>query len=131
NENRQAEEIGGLRRVFTEIYDLQSYRANRKISRLQLEEPRDLSVLIRDQAVEINLNKSRQFVMTARMPTENTTAYELGQAHGGRTSTRHLFCRLRQSLNPGAPQALPSRVAYLNIVIPSANWPSRIAHPRS
>ena len=71
--------IGGLGRVFTEIYDLQSHRANRQHPNLQLDEELDLSVLSRDQAAKIKLNKSRLFVMTAGMLTENTTAYDLAK----------------------------------------------------
>tara|TARA_B100000029_G_scaffold172902_1_gene169318 strand:- start:117 stop:1499 length:1383 start_codon:yes stop_codon:yes gene_type:complete len=71
--------IGGLGRVFTEIYDLQSHRANRQHTNLQLDEELDLSVLSRDQAERIKLNKSRLFVMTAGMLTENTTAYDLAK----------------------------------------------------
>ena len=80
--------IGGLGRVFTEIYDLQSHRANRQHTSLQLDEALDLSVLSRDQSAKIKLNKSRLFVMTAGMLTENTTAYDLAKrmveqpAHG-------------------------------------------------
>ena len=71
--------IGGLGRVFTEIYDLQSHRANRQHTNLQLDEALDLSVLSRDQAAKIKLNKNRLFVMTAGMLTENTTAYDLAK----------------------------------------------------
>ncbi|HJN81130.1 MAG TPA: MBL fold metallo-hydrolase, partial [Verrucomicrobiota bacterium] len=71
--------IGGLGRVFTEIYDLQSHRANRQHTSLQLNEALDLSVLDRDHAATIKLNKGRLFVMTAGMLTENTTAYELAK----------------------------------------------------
>ena len=80
--------IGGLGRVFTEIYDLQSHRANRQHPDLQLDEALDLSVLSRDQAARIKLNKNRLFVMTAGMLSENTTAYDLAKrmveqpAHG-------------------------------------------------
>ena len=71
--------IGGLGRVFTEIYDLQSHRANRQHTSLQLNEALDLSVLDRDHAATIKLNKGRLFVMTAGMLTENTTAYDLAR----------------------------------------------------
>ena len=71
--------IGGLGRVFTEIYDLQSHRANRQHTNLQLNEELELSVLSRDQAAKIKLNKNRLFVMTAGMLTENTTAYDLAK----------------------------------------------------
>ena len=71
--------IGGLGRVFTEIYDLQSHRANRQHTNLQLNESLDLQVLDRDHSTKIKLNKGRLFVMTAGMLTENTTAYELAK----------------------------------------------------
>jgi Cft2 family RNA processing exonuclease len=71
--------IGGLGRVFTEIYDLQSHRANRQHTNLQLNEALDLQVLDRDHAAKIKLNKGRLFVMTAGMLTENTTAYDLAR----------------------------------------------------
>ena len=71
--------IGGLGRVFTEIYDLQSHRANRQHTNLQLNEALDLQVLDRDHAAKIKLNRGRLFVMTAGMLTENTTAYDLAK----------------------------------------------------
>ena len=80
--------IGGLGRVFTEIYDLQSHRANRQHPNLQLNESLDLQVLDRDHAATIKLGKGRLFVMTAGMLSENTTAFELARrminepAHG-------------------------------------------------
>ena len=74
--------IGGLGRVFTEIYDLQSHRANRQHTNLQLNEALDLQVLDRDHAAKIKLNKGRLFVMTAGMLTENTTAYDLAKRMG-------------------------------------------------
>jgi len=80
--------IGGLGRVFTEIYDLQSHRTNRQHTSLQLNEALDLQVLDRDHAATIKLGKKRLFVMTAGMLSENTTAFELARrmvrepAHG-------------------------------------------------
>jgi predicted metal-dependent RNase len=65
--------------VFTEIYDLQSHRANRQHTNLQLNEALDLQVLDRDHAAKIKLNRGRLFVMTAGMLTENTTAYDLAR----------------------------------------------------
>ena len=71
--------IGGLGRVFTEIYDLQSHRANRQHTNLHLNEALDLQVLDRDHAAKIKLNRGRLFVMTAGMLTEKTTAYDLAK----------------------------------------------------
>ena len=44
---RQPVHIGGLGRVFTEIYDLESHRANRSLTKLKLTEALDLQVLHR------------------------------------------------------------------------------------
>ncbi len=69
--------IGGLGRVFTEIYDLQSHRANRKLQNLQLRQELNLSVLEREELQTIKLNKGNLFVLTAGMMNENTAAHDM------------------------------------------------------
>lgn len=69
--------IGGLGRVFTEIYDLQAHRTHRNLSNLQLRETLDLQVLERKQIDTMKLNKGRLFVITAGMMSENTAAHDL------------------------------------------------------
>jgi Cft2 family RNA processing exonuclease len=69
--------IGGLGRVFTEIYDLQSHRANRQHPELLLHDALHLIVLDRRKAGEIKLNGRHLFVLTAGMMTEHTTAHEM------------------------------------------------------
>ena len=93
--------IGGLGRVFTEIYDLQSHRANRQHTSLQLNEALELSVLDRDHAATIKLNKGRLFVMTAGMLSENTTAYDLARRMVGDPRHGIFFVGYADPATPG------------------------------
>jgi Cft2 family RNA processing exonuclease len=69
--------IGGLGRVFTEIYDLQSHRGNRLHPELQLHDSLNLVVLDPKKAGEIKLTGRHLFVLTAGMMTENTAAHDM------------------------------------------------------
>jgi Cft2 family RNA processing exonuclease len=69
--------IGGLGRVFTEIYDLQAHRTHRQHSGLQLHEALNLVVLDPGQAQAMRLSPGRIFVLTAGMMNENTAAHDL------------------------------------------------------
>lgn len=69
--------IGGLGRVFTEIYDLEAHRTHRNHSSLQLREALNLVVLERGQAEQMKLAGGRIFVLTAGMMTEHTHAHDL------------------------------------------------------
>jgi Cft2 family RNA processing exonuclease len=69
--------IGGLGRVFTEIYDLEAHRTNRNHSNLRLREALNLVVLEKDQATKMKLTGPRIFVITAGMMSENTAAHDL------------------------------------------------------
>jgi Cft2 family RNA processing exonuclease len=69
--------IGGLGRVFTEIYDLESHRTHRQYPNLQIGEALNLVVLEQGQADTIKLSGSRIFVITAGMVTEHTAAHDL------------------------------------------------------
>lgn len=69
--------IGGLGRVFTEIYDLEAHRANRNLTSLQLHEALNLQVLGKGQADKMKLKGGRLFVITAGMMSENTAAHDL------------------------------------------------------
>ena len=69
--------IGGLGRVFTEIYDLESHRAHRQHPNLQLHEALNLVVLEKGQANAMKLTGGRLFVITAGMMSENTAAHDL------------------------------------------------------
>lgn len=69
--------IGGLGRVFTEIYDLQAHRTHRQHTNLQLHEALNLIVLDQGQARIMKLSGGRLFVLTAGMMSENTAAHDL------------------------------------------------------
>ena len=69
--------IGGLGRVFTEIYDLQAHRTHRQHSNLMLHEALNLVVLNRGEMESMRLSGGRIFVLTSGMMTENTAAQEL------------------------------------------------------
>jgi Cft2 family RNA processing exonuclease len=74
---RQPVYIGGLGRVFTEIYDLESHRTHRQYPNLQLREALNLVVLEQGQAEKMKLTGGRIFVITAGMVTEHTAAHDL------------------------------------------------------
>jgi Cft2 family RNA processing exonuclease len=69
--------IGGLGRVFTEIYDLESHRTHRQHPDLQLHEALNLTVLDRKQTESMKLTPGCLFVITAGMMTEKTAAHDL------------------------------------------------------
>jgi len=69
--------IGGLGRVFTEIYDLEAHRTHRQHTNLQLHEALELVVLEKGQADKMKLSGGRIFVITAGMMSENTAAHDL------------------------------------------------------
>jgi Cft2 family RNA processing exonuclease len=74
---RQRIFIGGLGRVFTEIYDLESHRTHRQHPNLQLREALELVVLEQGQADKMRLGGGLIFVITAGMMSENTAAHNL------------------------------------------------------
>jgi Cft2 family RNA processing exonuclease len=69
--------IGGLGRVFTEIYDLEAHRTHRQYPNLQLNHALNLVVLEQGQADKMRLSGGRLFVITAGMMSENTAAHNL------------------------------------------------------
>jgi Cft2 family RNA processing exonuclease len=69
--------IGGLGRVFTEIYDLEAHQTHRNLSSLRLREALNLVVLEKGQAEKMKLSGPRIFVITAGMMSENTAAHDL------------------------------------------------------
>jgi Cft2 family RNA processing exonuclease len=71
--------IGGLGRVFTEIYDLQSARTNRSHPTLKLTNALNLQVLSANDLESIPLRGGRIFVLTSGMMSENTGAHALTQ----------------------------------------------------
>ncbi len=74
---RQPVYIGGLGRVFTEIYDLQAHRTHRQHSNLQLREALNLVVLDQKQGGKMKLSGGKIFVVTSGMMNEHTAAHDL------------------------------------------------------
>jgi Cft2 family RNA processing exonuclease len=69
--------IGGLGRVFTEIYDLESHRTHRQLPNLQLREALNLVVLDQKQVEKMKFAGGRLFVITAGMMSEHTASLKL------------------------------------------------------
>jgi len=74
---RQPVYIGGLGRVFSEIYDLQAHRTHRQHSNLLLHEAHELIVASPEQIKKMKLTGGRIFVITSGMMSENTAAHDL------------------------------------------------------
>ncbi|HEY3862149.1 MAG TPA: MBL fold metallo-hydrolase [Verrucomicrobiae bacterium] len=74
---RQPVYVGGLGRVFTEIYDQKAHLAERQWPNLQLTEELQVIVLERDELHTIKLGAGRIFILTAGMLTEATPAHDL------------------------------------------------------
>ncbi len=71
--------IGGLGRVFTEIYDIEAHRAHRQHTSLKLNEALQLIVLEKGAAESMKLSGGKIFVITAGMMSENTAAHDLAK----------------------------------------------------
>ncbi len=69
--------IGGLGRVFTEIYDLESHRVNRNHTNLKLTHALNLQVLSGNDSQGVRLSPGRIFVLTSGMMVEKTAAHDL------------------------------------------------------
>lgn len=69
--------IGGLGRVFTDIYDQKSHLTNRHLANLKLSEELQLIVLEKEELENIHLSGGRIFVLTAGMLSECTPAHDL------------------------------------------------------
>ena len=93
--------IGGLGRVFTEIYDLEAHRTHRSHSNLQLREALNLSVLDRKQIEKIKPGSSRIYVVTAGMMSENTAAHDLATRMAGDENQAIFFVGYTDPDTPG------------------------------
>ncbi len=93
--------IGGLGRVFTEIYDLESHRTHRQYPNLQLHEALNLVVLEQGQAEKMRLGGGRIFVITAGMMSENTAAHNLALRMAGDPQMAIFFVGYTDPDSPG------------------------------
>lgn len=93
--------IGGLGRVFTEIYDLEAHRTNRQYPSLQLHEALNLTVLDKGQAENMRLGGGRLFVITAGMMSEHTAAHDLALRMAGDEQMAIFFVGYTDPDTPG------------------------------
>jgi Cft2 family RNA processing exonuclease len=93
--------IGGLGRVFTEIYDLESHRVERQHRDLSLHEDLDLTVLERGEANRMNLGGGKLFVCTAGMMSEHTAAHDLAARMAADTRQSVFFVGYADPNSPG------------------------------
>jgi Cft2 family RNA processing exonuclease len=98
---RQQIFIGGLGRVFTEIYDLEAHRTNRNLTHLRLTEALDLTVLDKGALENMRLNSRRIFVITAGMMTEKTFAHEMAVRMAGEKKHAIFFVGYADPDSPG------------------------------
>jgi len=93
--------IGGLGRVFAEIYDLQAHRTHRHHSNLQLHEALHLNVLDLRKLNHLNLSGRHLFVLTAGMLSENTAAHDLALRMAGDERHAIFFVGYADPSTPG------------------------------
>jgi Cft2 family RNA processing exonuclease len=93
--------IGGLGRVFTEIYDIEAHRAHRQHQSLRLTEALNLVVLEKGQAEKMKLTGSRIFVVTAGMMSEHTAAHDLAARMAGDERQAIFFVGYADPETPG------------------------------
>ena len=93
--------IGGLGRVFTEIYDIEAHRTQRQLSQLKLTEHLNLVVLEKGQAEKMRLRGGRIFVVTAGMMTEHTAAHDLAARMIGDDKQAIFFVGYAEPSTPG------------------------------
>ena len=98
---RQPVYIGGLGRVYTEIYDLQSHRTRRHLSSMRLTEELNLTVLNPKEVEQVRLKGGRLFVLTAGMMSERTGAHELGMRLAGDPRNAIFFVGYADPETPG------------------------------
>ena len=98
---RQPIYIGGLGRVFTEIYDLEAHRTCRQHPSLRLTEALQLIVLEKGALEKMRPGHSRLFVVTAGMMSEHTPAHELAVRMAGDPNQSVLFVGYADPDTPG------------------------------
>lgn len=106
--------IGGLGRVFTEIYDLEAHRTHRQHSNLMLHEALNLTVLERKQLEAMRLTGGRLFVLTSGMMAENTAAHDLALRMMGDERHAIFFVGYADPQTPGGRlKASQPRIPFL------------------
>lgn len=109
--------IGGLGKVFTEIYDLQAHRTHRQNTNLLLTEALNLIVLDQGQVEKMKLGGGRIFVVTAGMMTEKTAAHELALRMIGQEEHAIFFVGYADPETPGGrlKKAAPGETFHFSL----------------
>ena len=122
---RQPVYIGGLGRIFTEIYDLQAHRTHRLHPDMMLNRELELIVLEREKLEKFDVGGGRLFVLTAGMMSENTTAHEVA---------RRMFLDERQAIffvgyaDPDTPGGHLKRSVAGEPFSFGSHWPNAVRH---
>ncbi len=98
---RQPVYIGGLGRVFTEIYDLEAHRTCRQHPSLRLTEALNLVVLEKGAIERLRSGHGRLFVVTAGMMSEHTPAHDLAVRMAGDPNQTVFFVGYADPDTPG------------------------------
>ncbi len=93
--------MGGLGKVFTEIYDLQAHRTHRQHTNLILTEALELIVMEQGQVEKMKLGGGKIFVVTAGMMTEKTAAHDLALRMVGHPEHAIFFVGYADPETPG------------------------------
>jgi Cft2 family RNA processing exonuclease len=93
--------VGGLGRVFTEIYDLEAHRTHREYPSLQLHEALDLVVLEPKQIERVGLTGGGVFVLTAGMMSEGSASHDLAARMIGEKAQAIFFVGYADPETPG------------------------------
>lgn len=105
--------IGGLGRVFAEIYDLQAHRTHRHHSNLLLHEALQLQVLDTRKLNNLKLTGRQLFVITAGMLSENTAAHDLALRMAGDERHAIFFVGYADPTTPGGRlKVAPARTPF-------------------
>jgi Cft2 family RNA processing exonuclease len=122
--NPQTVYIGGLGRVFTEIYDLESHRTHRQYPNLQMHDSLDLTVLEQGQVDNMRLTGGRLFVVTAGMMSEHTASHNLAMRMIGDPNQAIFFVGYADPASPGG-RLKASKPGETFILSPSAGEVTR------
>lgn len=98
---RQAIFIGGLGRIFTEIYDGLARKTHRNLPDLQLTKALNLVVQRPDRIRDMKFNNPKIFVATAGMMNSHTAAHELALRLSGNPANGVFFVGYADPSTPG------------------------------
>ena len=116
--------IGGLGRVFTEIYDLESHRTHRQYPNLQMHDSLNLTVLDQGQVDKMKLTGGRLFVVTAGMMSEHTASHNLALRMIGDKQQAVFFVGYADPETPGG-RLKASKLGETFLLSPSAGAVTR------